>query len=159
MSDKSRRYYYANLKKDNSKKAAEKAIKKLPKKSKIAIALFFLIGAVIAYFGASFICKNDCFEIYGKKSIVIEVNTTYTDDGAKMIAFGQDASQKLTIEVYKDSQKLNGLEDIDTSLPGTYQIVYKSNSIRFKDVQLIRTVTITEVNPEEPPEADAYPVE
>jgi len=157
MSEKSRRYYYANLNKKDQKKSAEKAVKKLPTKTKVAMVLFFIIGVAASYFGASFICKNDCFELYGKKSVTIEVNTTYTDEGAKMIAFGMDATQKLTIEVYKDNQKLNGLEDIDTSTPATYQIVYKSNSVRFKDVQLIRTITITEVNAEEPPEADAYP--
>lgn len=157
MSDKSRRYYYANLNKDKAKKSAEKTVKKLPKKAKLAMVFFFLIGVVSSYFGGSFICKNDCFEINGKKSVVIEANQTYVDEGVKVITFGQDANSKVTVEVYKDSTKLDSLDQIDTSTPATYQIVYKVNSIRFKNVQLIRTLTITEVNTEEPPEQDAYP--
>lgn len=157
MSEKSRRYYYANLNKDKAKKSAEKVAKKLPKKAKFAMILFFLIGVVGAYFGGSIICKNDCFEINGKKSMVIEANQTYVDEGVKVIAFGQDANSKVSVEVYKDSTKIEGLDQIDTSAPATYQIVYKVNSLRFKDVQLIRTLTITEVSTEEPPEQDAYP--
>lgn len=157
MSDKSRRYYYANLNKDKAKKTAEKTVKKLPKKAKFAMVLFFLIGVVAAYFGGGIICKNDCFEINGKKSIVIEANQTYVDEGVNVIAFGQDAISKVSVEVYKDSTKLESLDQIDTSTPGTYQIVYKVNSIRFKDVQLIRTLTITEASANEPPEPDAYP--
>ena len=159
MSDKSRRYYYANLNKNKAKKSAEKTVKRLPKTAKIAMVLFFLIGVVASYFGGGLICKNDCFEINGKKSVVIEAGQTYVDEGAKVIAFGQDANSKISVEVYKDNTKLESLEQIDTSTPATYQIVYKVNSLRFKNVQLIRTLTITEVSLDEPPEQDAYPAD
>ena len=157
MSDKSRRYYYANINKDKTKKSVKSVAKKLSAKTKIAMFLFFVIGVAASYFGGSIICKNDCFEVNGKKSVVIEAGQSYIDEGVKVIAFGQDANSKVSIEVYKDNTKLDGLEQIDTTTPATYQIVYKVSSIRFKNIQLIRTLTITEVSAEVPPEQDAYP--
>lgn len=157
MSEKSRRYYYANLNKDKKEKSVKKITKKLSAKTKVAMFLFFIIGVVASYFGGSIICKNDCFEINGKKSIVIEAGQTYVDEGVKVIAFGQDADSKVIVEVFKDNTKLEGLDQIDTTTPATYQIVYKVNSLRYKNIQLIRTITITEVSTDVPPEQDAYP--
>lgn len=132
----------------------EKSAKKLPAISKIIIAFFFIAGVVVSFLACKIICKNDCFEINGKKSISILVNDEYIDEGVKVITFGFDANSKVTIEVYENNTKLNGLEDIDTSKETTYQIVYKVSSIRFKDIQLIRTVTVVPVE-EVAPEEDA----
>ena len=142
----------SSTKNNTTSSYAEKTYKKLPAISKIIIAFFFIAGVIASFFVCKIICKNDCFEINGKKSVSILVNDEYIDEGVKVITFGFDATSKVTIEVYENNTKLNGLEDIDTSKETTYQIVYKVSSIRFKDVQLIRTVTVVpveEVTPEE----------
>lgn len=121
---------------------AEKEARKLPNIAKILMVFFFLIGAAAAFFACKFICKDDCFEINGKKSFSLMAGETYVDEGVKVVGFGQDLTGKVKIEVYKDSTKLNGLNDIDTSEEAVYQIVYTVDSFRFKDVKLIRTVTV-----------------
>ena len=133
---------------------AEKTVKKLPAISKIIIALFFVIGAVASIFACKFICKNDCFEINGKKSISIIVGTEYNDQGVTVIGFGKDLTSKVEIEIYKDGEKIESLDDITTNEVATYQIVYTVNSFRYKDIKLIRTVTILE-DEEVAPEEDA----
>lgn len=140
--------------KDVASSYAEKTVKRLPAISKIIIALFFVVGTIASIFACKFICKNDCFEINGKKSISIVIGTKYIDQGVKVIGFGQDISSKVEIEVYKDGEKISSLEDIDTSQVATYQIVYTVNSFRYKDIKLIRTVTVLE-DEEVPPEEDA----
>lgn len=130
----------------------EKSIKKLPLISKLAIALFFIIGVVASIFACQFICKDDCFEINGRKSISIVVGTEYVDDGVKVVGFGQDLSSKVQIVVYKDGEVIESIEDIDTSEEATYQIKYTVDSFRFRGVKLVRTITVVpfeEVSPEE----------
>ena len=139
-----RRRYYSSSSKSSSSSIASKAVKKFSKAAKLAMFLFFIIGVAASYLVCGFLCKNDCFEINGKKSTVIAVGEEYVDSGAKVIVFGQDAAQKLEIFVYENDTLVGGLEDIDTSKATTYQIMYKVSSIRFKDVQLIRTLTILE---------------
>lgn len=139
----------------SSSSIATKAVKKLSKAAKLAMVMFFILGVAASYFVCGFLCKNDCFEINGKKSTVITVGEEYVDSGAKVITFGMDATNKLDITVYENNTLVGGLEDIDTSRATTYQIVYKVSSMRFKDVQLIRTLTVLE-NEEVAPEEDAY---
>lgn len=150
-----RKRNYSTSSSSTSNSIAKKAVKKLSKAAKLAMVLFFIIGVAVSYIVCGFVCKNDCFEINGKKSTVITVGEQYIDNGANVIVFGMDATQKLNISVYKDNKLIGGLEDIDTSIAATYQIVYKVDSIRFKDVQLIRTLTIIEQE-EVAPEEDAY---
>lgn len=141
--------------KSSSSSVATRTIKKLSKATKLAMVLFFIIGVVASYLVCGFLCKNDCFEINGKKSTVITVGDEYVDSGAKVIVFGNDATQKLEIYVYENNTLIGRLEDIDTSKATTYQIMYKVSSLRFKDVQLIRTLTIIEQE-DVAPEEDAY---
>lgn len=148
-------YSKSSSSKSNSSSTATKAIKKLPKAAKLAMVLFFIIGVAASYLVCGFLCKNDCFEINGKKSTVITVGETYIDSGAKVVVFGKDATEKLEITVYENNTLIGGLDKIDTSKATTYQIVYKVSSMRYKDVQLIRTLTILEEE-EVAPEEDAY---
>jgi len=132
----------------------EKTLKKMPNIAKAIITLFFIIGLVSSFFVCKLICKNDCFEINGKKSYSLTVGSDYIDEGVKVIGFGADLNSKVNITVYKNGEQIEGLNQIDTSEEAVYQIVYTVSSIRFKDVKLIRTLTIV---PEEivEPETDA----
>lgn len=126
----------------NSQSSMEKAIKKLPAISKIIIVFLFILGVATSFFVCKFICRNDCFEINGKKSFSLSVGETYTDEGVTVIGFGQDLTTKVTVKVFKDGEELSGLDQIDTSQEAVYQILYTVNSFRFKEVELIRTVTV-----------------
>ena len=99
-------------------------------------------------------CKT-CFN--GKKSYSLTVNQEYIDEGVTVIGFGFDLSNKVNIAVYDQNKKqLSGLDAIDTTQEGTYQIVYTVSSLRYKDIQLIRTVTIVSDEVVDP-DPDAYP--
>ena len=136
---------------------AEKQAKRLPAISKIIICLFLIIGVVSSFFVCKFMCKDDLFEINGKKSYSLTVNQEYIDEGVTVVGFGMDLSSKVNIEVYdQNKNKLSGLNAIDTTQEGTYQIVYTVSSLRYKDIQLIRTVTIVSDEVVDP-DPDAYP--
>ena len=121
---------------------AEKSAKRLPNIAKLIIAFFFIMGTVASFFVLQFVCKNDCFEINGRKSISLSINETYTDEGVKIVAFGKDISSEANITIYKGNEVVESFDQIDTSQEGVYQIMYTTSSFRFKDVKLIRTITI-----------------
>jgi len=121
---------------------AEKSAKRLPNIAKLIIAFFFIIGTVASFFVLQFVCKNDCFEINGRKSISLSINETYADEGVKIVAFGKDISSEANITIYKGNEVIEGFDQIDTTQEGVYQIMYTTSSFRFKDVKLIRTITI-----------------
>ena len=75
---------------------AEKTYKKLPTISKIIITFFFIAGVIASFFACKIICKNDCFEINGKKSISIVVGEEYIDQGVKVIGYGFDLTSRIT---------------------------------------------------------------
>lgn len=140
----------------------QKQIKKLPVISKICIIILFIVGVALSIGICYLVCRNDQFEIIGKKNITLNVNDSYTDLGVKAVGFGFDMQNQVTIEVYKDGKKLvNGLEEIDTSKSCTYQIVYKLSNFRFRDAQIIRTINVitpVEEAPEESYNPDATEV-
>lgn len=127
--------------------AVTKQIKKLPLKSKICIVLLFIIGVLIGLGSCYLICRNDQFEIIGQKNITLSIGETYTDEGVKVIGFGKDMSSSVTIEVYKNGAKIsNNSTNLDTSEECIYQIMYKLNNFRFRDVQIIRTINVIPVD-------------
>ncbi len=135
--------------------AVTKQIKKLPLKSKICIVLLFILGLAIGIGTSLFICRNDQFEILGKKVITLNVGDTYSDAGVTVIGFGIDMSKQVEIEVYKDDNKLaNGLSDINTTEECSYQIKYKLNNFRFRNVEIIRTILV--LVPDNTTETDTY---
>ena len=141
----------------SSQSSMEKAVKKLPAISKLIIVFLFVLGVGAGFFACKFICKNDCFEINGKKSFSLSVGETYVDEGVTVIGFGQNLINKVNITVYKDGQPLTGLDQIDTSQEAVYQIAYTVNSFRFKEVKLIRTVTVVSDQTEDyEEEEDSY---
>lgn len=133
-----------------------KEIKKLPVKSKICIVLLFIIGVLISLGSCYHICRNDQFEIVGKKTITLNINDSYLDAGAKAIAFSKNISSEIKIEVFKDGNIVEiDPNELDTSAECVYQIFYKLNNFRFRDVKIARTIIV--ISPEEvPPEEDAY---
>ena len=142
-----------NAIKKSARNSIEKSLLKMPTKTIVCIVLCFLFGVLIAFSSLFLVCRNDKFVINGQKNISIIVGTEYKDEGVTIKSFGKDISNQASIKVYKDGKFLEkGLDDIDTTQEGDYQIVYSLSNLRFRNVELIRTLSISIA---EPPELDA----
>lgn len=96
------------------------------------LAIVFLVLGLIAGGGTCyFTAKDDEFVLNDNANIEISIGGTYTEHGAKATAFGKDVSDKITIS-----------GEVDTTKAGVYAIVYTCDSIRYKNVQRIRYVTV-----------------
>lgn len=137
---------------DNSKstkKASKKTRKQLKKLGAGVIftaILLLAVGAVGGYFGVKILTKNDCFELNGKTEITLQLGETYTDEGAKVIAFGKDDINKVEIEtnLTKNTDGTYSANEV-----GTYYIVYKVNNLKYGSiikVQKIRLITFVEAS-------------
>lgn len=115
-------------------------------KGYILIAVLFLaFGLTLGYFGASFITKNDAFEIKGEKVTVCKVGetVTYADEGIKYISFGKDRSESFTVET--DIPKNgDGEYAVDTSKAGEYCITYRAVGGRCDGLTLYRVFRVIE---------------
>ena len=138
----------------SNKKKGKNSSKKIKKIgfATIMLAVFvFALSSVGGFFALKLVTKNDCFEIVGNDEITLEIGAeNYTDEGVKVIAFGKDVSDDVTIET-----NLKKAEDGTYSAEeeGTYYIIYKSNNFKYNSlfkVQKIRLITF--VDPTEPGE-------
>ena len=114
------------------------AKRKNSKKKKQSIALYvcaviIAIGAICGYVISQKITANDKFEIVGEKTIEVTVGETYVDQGAIVVSFGKDISNKIIVE-----------DNIDYTTPGSYYIKYQVNDFRFKDVVRYRVIKVVE---------------
>ena len=133
-----------------TQKKVEKSIKKVGFSALVFALLFLIIGAGAGWFATKMICKNDCFEIVGMDEISIEIGTNYVDQGVKIIAFGKDEKDSVSIET-------NLTKNVDGSLTspeeGTFYIKYKSDCFKYGKlfkVEKIRLISFVE--PSEPSE-------
>lgn len=114
------------------KSQTKKAIKKTHGATLLLAVLFLIVGAVGGWFGYSYICKNDKFEVVGDKEITLTLNASYVEQGANIVAFGKDVSSTVKIE-----------GEVNTSVEGEYYITYTVDNFKFKDVKKVRVVKVT----------------
>ena len=132
-----------------SKRTSKKVNKELKKLSVGAIlvaVMLLVVGAVGGFFGLKVVMKNDCFVLNGQDEITLQLGKTYTDEGAKVIAFGKDDANKVTIEtnLTKNEDGSYTAEEV-----GTYYMVYKVENLKYGKlfkVQKIRLITFVEVS-------------
>ena len=149
-------------------KSQKKAFKR-EGKSLILFICFLVVGVFIGYAVTRFLVfplafPNDIYamvefkdgektsaDIYLKKDAdgsEMFTYESYTELGVKCIAFGKDYSSDYTVTYYyrndltKDEEKLNGIEDIDTSKEGIYYAVYSVPALKYKTVTLIRNIIV-----------------
>ncbi len=141
--------------KEKIRKAVEKEAKKKVKrkvKSKVrrlhpltfVICFLCLALGVGAGIGAyTFISRDDCFVLNGEKNYTVSVGSdfTYGDEGAKVISFGKDISDRVQIETNL-TEIGDGKYTADTSKTGEYYIIYTVDSIKYGDVQRVRVITV-----------------
>ena len=125
-------------------KKVNKTLKKLSFGAMLVAVLFLAIGAVGGYFGLKVVSKNDCFVLNGKDEITLQIGESYTDEGAKVVAFGQDEADKVIIET-----NLTKNEDgtYTSNEVGTFYMVYKVDDFKYGTIfkiQKIRLITFVE---------------
>ena len=127
-------------------KKVNKELKKLSVGAILVAVMLLVVGAVGGFFGLKVVMKNDCFVLNGQDEITLQLSETYTDEGAKVIAFGKDDANKVTIEtnLTKNEDGSYTAEEV-----GTYYMVYKVENLKYGKlfkVQKIRLITFVEVS-------------
>lgn len=111
-----------------TQKKVEKTIKKFSPVAIVVAILFLVVGLGAGWFATSIICKNDCFDIVGMDEISIEIGTNYVDQGVKIVAFGKDQTDSVSIET---NLTQNDDGSLTSSEEGTFYIKYKSNCLKY----------------------------
>ena len=125
----------------NKNKALKKAVKKTSPITLIIVIMFFAVGLVGGFFGYKYLIKDDKFELIGEKEILVFQNDVidenlYNQKSVNIVIFGKEAKDKL--EITYDERGL------DSSKLGTYYVTYKSKSVRFYNVTLVRKIIVQE---------------
>lgn len=113
------------------KSLGSKIIRESNKLTLFLVCLFLLFGICIGAGVTFFITKNDTFIVNGYTEMVLKVNDVYTEEGAKVVAFGKDISNSVEIE-----------GTVDTTKEGEYIIKYTVSNIRFRGYTLYRLVKV-----------------
>ena len=132
--------------KNKIKKEISEASSKVGVGGMIAIILTLIIAVACGVFAEKLITKSDCFLLVGNKDIEIELGTadstyTYTEEGVKVISFGKDISDKITITTNMIDNN-DGTYTIDTSEEGDYYIMYTVDSLKYGKIKRVRTFTV-----------------
>ena len=111
----------------------------------VFISLFALIaGVAVGVFAYRYICRDDRFEMRGKKEVRVELNASeffYYDDGVEIVEFGKDISDE--VDVQTNMTYLGGDRyTVDTSVPGRYYVKYTVDSPKYGEVCKIRTIVV-----------------
>lgn len=142
--------------KDKAKKRAKRKVKRKAKSyakkkaRKVNILTAFIclvslvVGVIAGIFGYRYICRDDRFELRGKKQIVVELGASefvYRDAGANIIEFGRDISGQVVTETNMTDLG-GGKYTVDTTIPGRYYIKYTVDSPKYGEVCRIRTFIV-----------------
>ena len=150
-SNKAKLNINVNLNK-SSKRTSKKINNSLKKASPLAmfLAIFLLIGGALGgFFACKILTKNDCFTIIGKDEVTLTVGENYKDEGVKIIAFGQDDSDKVKI-----TTNLTKNEDgtYTSNSVGTYYITYTVDNLKYGTlfkIQKIRLISFEDPTEQE----------
>ena len=139
----------------NSKKITQNITKKIKKAPIWILAAFLMLvlGGSGGYFGYTFLCKDDVFEMVsysnGENDITIgqdETTQVYIEQGARCVVLGKDISSQVKI-TYKYREDITHdavvVEEIDENTAGTYYAIYTIDNLKYKSVTLIRNIFVT----------------
>ena len=156
---KSRRPAQTKSSSKNTSKNSKKITKNIPKQIKkaplwiLVAILLFALGGAGGYFGYSFLCKEDVFEMVsysnGEDDITIgqdETTQVYIEQGARCVVLGKDVSSQVKI-TYKYREDITHdaivVDEIDENMAGTYYAIYTIDNLKYKSVTLIRNIFVT----------------
>jgi len=142
------------IKNEIEKKAKRKVKRKVKSKAKskvkkihpMTFVICFLclalgIGAGIGAY--SFISRDDCFKLKGDSNYTIPVGMpfNYEDEGVKIIEFGKNISNNVSVKTNL-TEIDDGVYTADTSRAGEYYIIYTVDSVKYGEIQRVRTITV-----------------
>lgn len=123
---------------------AKKQLKKLSIGAILIAVLVLAVGAVGGFFSVKLMTKKDCFTLNGKDEITLQLNESYKDEGAKVIAFGKNDESKVKVETNltkNDDGTYSAKEE------GTYYMIYTVDNFKYGTlfkIQKIRLITFVE---------------
>ena len=115
-----------------ARRTAEKAVKKTHKLTLSLAVLFLVIGLAAGPSAAWGLTRGDRFVLVGDKQITLALGQAYEEQGAEIVSFGRDISDKAVISG----------DTVDVNKAGVYQVVYTVKDLRWGSYQLVRTVTV-----------------
>ena len=115
-----------------ARRTAEKAVKKTHKLTLFLAVLFLVIGLAAGAAAAWGLTRGDRFVLVGDKEITLALGQAYEEQGAEIVSFGRDISDKAVISG----------DTVDVNKAGVYQVVYTVKDLRWGSYQLVRTVTV-----------------
>ena len=124
--------------KSETRRTAEKTLKKTHSLTLVLAFFFLVIGCVGGVAASVIFTKNDYFVLKGDEVVLVAVGGEYEEKGASAVSFGKDISDKIV--------RGGDLKYLDTDIEGIYQIVYSVEDFRWSDYRLVRTVVVG--NPE-----------
>ena len=129
--------------KNNVKRKVKRKVKRLHPLPFVICFLALALGIGAGIGAYTFISRDDCFVINGEKNYEVSVGTefTYVDEGAKVIAFGRDVSDKVKVETNL-TEVSEGKYTADTTKTGEYYIIYTVDSAKYGEVQRVRVITV-----------------
>ena len=110
------------------------------------VAIFLVVGILLGAGVWWLVCKDDCFELVGQEEVVLTLDEVYVDEGVRVVAFGKDESENITIETNLQMDE-NG--NFSSGEVGTFYITYKSECFKYGTlfkVQKVRLVTFVEAS-------------
>ena len=123
------------------KKVISKGVSKVNRlsiKGKIAVTLSLLIGIGIGYFGVKLIERNDQFRLLNGNNVTINVGDSFDiEDLSKQVicvSYGMNALKSVEVEVLNN-------KTIDNTKEDSYEIVYRSSNIKYRNIELHQVVT------------------
>lgn len=120
-----------------------KTAKKISPVTIVLLVAFFAFGLLTGFLAMGQVCKNDTIELIGDSAYIYQIgtgSTTYTEEGIKAVAFGEDISASVDIDSNLPNQ--NGVYEIDLTEEGEYYIKYTVNHLKFGTVIKYRTITV-----------------
>ncbi len=130
----------------NGAKAVQKVGKNAGGKTILIVAIFLVVGILLGAGVWWLVCKDDCFELVGQEEVVLTLDEVYVDEGVRVVAFGKDESENITIETNLQMDE-NG--NFSSGEVGTFYITYKSECFKYGTlfkVQKVRLVTFVEAS-------------
>lgn len=130
--------------KSKAKRKARSKIKKIHPLCFVIWILCLALGAGLGIGAYRVVCANDQFTLRGEKNYVLPIGgeVKYKDKGVKIISFGGDISDRVEIETNLKETDERGVYKIDTSQGGEYYIIYTVDSVKYGEVQRVRTITV-----------------
>ena len=129
-----------------AKSGIKSASKKMPLGGWVAIILTLIVAVVGGVATEKVITKNDGFVLTGEKDKMISIGETgsvytYIEEGYKVISFGKDLTDKVTITTNMTKNN-DGTYTIDTSKEGDYYLIYEVDSLKYGKIKRVRTFTV-----------------